>query len=155
MAKKRLGITFKGFEEMVSNLEAVSGDTKRIVEECLEVVPDIVNPKLKTDMTRHNRTHKVVNSIAEGQHVEWEGTKAKLPVGFKLRKGGWASIYLMFGTARHAPANQYGTYSGTVRGVQQDKTLHDDIYGTAVIRRINEKQREIFTKEIQKKMGGK
>lgn len=155
MAKKRLGITFKGFDEMMANLEAVGGDTKRIVEECLEVVPEIVNPKLKTDMARHNKTRKVVNSIAEDQHVVWEGTKAKLPVGFKLKHGGWASIYLMFGTARHAPANQYGRFSGTVRGVQQDKTLHDDVYGSAVIRKINERQREIFTREIKKKMGGK
>lgn len=150
-----VGIKFKGFEEMIENFEKMGGDTKRIVEECLEASAEIITPKLKTDITKHNRTHKTERSIAENQQVTWEGTKARIPVGFKLRRGGWASIYLMYGTARHAPANQYGTYSGTVRGVTQDKKLHDDVYGSAVARQINAKQKEIFNREIQKKMGGK
>ena len=109
-------------------------------------------------MAKHNRQHggkHVVDTIVENQHVVWEGTKAKLPIGFNLSKGGVPSIFLMFGTARHAPANQYGTYSGIVKGVTQDKTLHDELYGTAIKRKINEKQKEIFAREIKKKMGGK
>lgn len=155
MGKRKFGIVFKGFEEMIAKYQSLGGDTKRIVEECLEIAPEMINPKLKTDMTKHNKTNKVVNSIEENQHVTWEGTKAKMPIGFKLKKGGWASIYLMFGTARHAPANQYGKYGGIVQGVTQDKTLHDDIYGTAIKRKINEKQKEIFAREIKKKMGDK
>lgn len=150
-----VGIKFKGFEEMIEKLEALGGDIKPIVEECLEASADIITPKLKTDMTKHNKTKKVVNSLEENGRVTWEGTKARIPVGFKLRKGGWASIYLMYGTARHAPANQYGTYGGTVRGVTQDKKLHDDVYGASVRRQINTKQKEIFNKEINKRMGGK
>ena len=153
MAKKKSGISFKGFNEMLENFQKLGGDAKEIVEECLEVVPEMINPNLKNDMSRHNKRRKVVGSIAEGQHVEWEGTVAKMPVGFKLKEGGWASIYLMYGTARHAPANQYGKYAGTVNGVTADKKLHDDIYGTAIRRRINEKQKEIFFREIEKRMG--
>lgn len=153
MAKKKTGISFKGFEEMLENFQKLGGNAKEIVEECLEVVPDMINPNLKNDMTRHNKRRRVVGSIAENQRVEWEGSVAKMPVGFKLREGGWASIYLMYGTARHAPANQYGKYSGVVKGVTQDKKLHDDIYGTAIKRRINEKQQEIFFREIKKRMG--
>ena len=150
-----VGIKFKGFDEMIEKFEKLGGDTKKIVEECLEASADIITPKLKTDIVKHNRTHRVEGSIAENQQVTWEGTKAKIPVGFKLRRGGWASIFLMYGTARHAPANQYGTYAGTVRGVTQDKKLHDDVYGSSVQRRINEVQKEIFNREISKRMGGK
>ena len=156
MAKRKSGIEFKGFEEMVDKLQALNGDLKHVVEECLEVVPPMINPKLKSDMVPHNRKHggkHTVDAIAESQKVSWEGTTASIPVGFKLHQGGWASIFLMYGTAWHAPANQYGTYSGIVKGVTQDKKLHDDIYGTTIKRNINAKQKEIFFREISKRMG--
>jgi hypothetical protein len=154
MAKRKTGIEFKGFEELAENFQKLGGNINKIVEECLEVVPDVINPKLEQDMARHRRTGKVVDSVVKDARVTWEGSVAKMPVGFGLRKGGWASIYLMYGTARHAPANQYGRYGGAVRGVTQDKKLHDDIYGTTIKRKINEKQQEIFFREIKKRMEG-
>lgn len=154
MARKRFGIQFKGFDEMFANYQKLGGDTKRIVGECLEAVPKLINPMLESDMAKHKRTGKTAQSISKDKPVEWSGTKAQIPVGFKLKEGGLPSIFLMYGTARHAPANQYGTYSGIVKGITQDQKLYNDIYGAATQRKVAEKQQEIFTREIKKIMGG-
>lgn len=155
MARKRFGINFKGFEEQLDKFQKLGGNVKPIVEKCLEAPPDLINPRLDADMAKHNRTGKTRRSIAENKKVEWSGTKGRMPVGFQYYEGGIPSIFLMYGTARHAPANQYGYYSGnSVRGVTQDKKLYNDIYGSAIQSRINAKQKEIFDKEIEKRMGG-
>ena len=86
------------------------------------------------------------------ENVSWEGTKAIIPVGFKISQGGLASVFLMYGTPRHAPANQYGSANGTHPGMPADKKLYNAIYGNAVHRKIAEKQKEIFEKEIKKVM---
>ena len=154
MARKRFGIEFKGFQELFEELGKVGGDINHIAEECLEIVPDIINPKLEADIKKHHRSGQTEKSLAKNQHVEWSGTMAKMPVGFKISDGGLASIFLMYGTARHAPANQYGKASGVNNGMQADKKLFDDIYGANVKKQINSKQKEIVVKEITKRMGG-
>ena len=153
MARKRFGIQFKGFSEMIANYQKLGGDTKRIVEECLEVVPEMVNPNLESDMARHRRTGRTVRSLSKDAQVIWSGTKAQIPVGFKYREGGFPSIFLMYGTARHAPYNQYGRGNGTNKGMDADRKLYNDIYGAAIQRRIADKQEEIFTQAIKKIMG--
>lgn len=154
MARKRFGIEFKGFEELLERYQKIGGDAKQIVEECLDIVPDMINPNLESDMTRHRRSGRTQRSIAKNQRVEWQGTLARMPVGFKISDGGLSSIFLMYGTARHAPANQYGRASGTNGGMIADKKLYEDIYGSAIKRRINERQKEIFFRELEKRMGG-
>lgn len=104
-------------------------------------------------MAKHNRTRDTVNSIEDRPRVEWSGTVGAIPVGFNLKEGGMPSIFLMYGTARHAPANQYGRASGSNGGMQADRKLYNDIYGAAVKRRIGEKQQEILDKAIKKRMG--
>ena len=63
------------------------------------------------------------------------------------------SIFLMYGTPRHAPGNQYG---GPVRpgaqehpGTKADKELYDAIYGSKTQKDIAAKQQKIFTQAIQ------
>lgn len=153
MARKRFGIEFKGFEEVLEKYQKLGGSLKEIAEDCLEIVPEIINPKLEADMARHRRSGKTANSIKKDQNVEWSGTVGKIPVGFKIQDGGLPSIFLMYGTARHAPANQYGRASGLNPGMNADKRLYNDIYGTAVKKQINDRQEQIATEEIKRKMG--
>ena len=155
MGRKRFGINFKGFDEMADKLFRLGGGLKPIVEECLEVAPEIINPKLRSEMAKHRRTGQVERSIAENEPIEWSGTKARLPVGFDFYKGGFPSIFLMYGTARHAPWNQYGRGGGMNGGMKADKQLYNAIYGTATATRINAEQKAIFEREIEKRMGGK
>lgn len=159
MARKRFGIEFKGFEELIEKYDGLGGDIKKIAEKCLDIVPDIVNPSLEADMAKHNRSGRTERSLSKDQRVEWSGTLGKIPVGFKIKDGGLPSIFLMYGTARHAPANQYGgpKRSGARDnpGMNADRKLYNDIYGNAIKKKIGEMQEEILTEEIRKRMEGK
>ena len=151
MAKKRFGIDFKGFTEIAADLDRLQGDLKKTTEKALDFIPDMVNPDLHSTMSKHKRTGKTEESITN-ERVTWEGTRASIPVGFDISHGGLPSIFLMYGTPRHAPANQYGPASGTNRGMQQDKKLYNAIFGNSTNKKIAEKQQEIFEKEIKKVM---
>ena len=158
MARKRFGIEFKGFEELAENYRKLGGDLKKIATECLDVVPEMINPNLEKDMTKHNDTHNTVDSIEQRPSVEWTGNVGAIPVGFNLKNGGLPSIFLMYGTARHAPKNQYGSpkraNAKDNSGMSADRKLYNDIYGAAIKRKIGEKQEEIVQKAIKKRMGG-
>lgn len=158
MARKRFGIEFKGFEELIENYQKLGGDLKKIATECLDVVPEMVNPNLEKDMTKHNDSHDTVDSIEEKPNVEWAGTIGAIPIGFNLKNGGMPSIFLMYGTARHTPKNQFG---GPKRanakmngGMNADRKLYNDIYGAAIKRKVGEAQQEILNKAITKRLGG-
>lgn len=157
MAKKRFGIEFKGFEEMFSKFDGLGGDIRNAAEKCLEFIPSDINPNLEADIAKHKKWRKSGNtaqSIKKDAGVTWEGYVASIPVGFDIAHGGLASIFLMYGTARHAPANQYGKYPDkVVEGVQKDEKLYNDIYGTSTKSKINKKQADIMSEAIRKKMG--
>ena len=152
---KFFGINFKGFDEMAEKLTKMDGNIKHAVTRCLEAIPPIINPRLESDMQKHNDSGDTLESLEKNANVVWSGTVGKIDVGFHITKGGLPSIFLMYGTAKHAPANQFGKYSNKQqRGVTKDQKLYDDFYGTGVRRQIYEKQRQIMAEEIKKQMGG-
>lgn len=157
MARNRMGLEFKGFSEVMEKYKKLGGDLSKITEKCLEFIPDEINPNLRADMTRHH-SKKVVKSISTDRKIEWEGLKASVKVGFDLKKGGLPSIFLMYGTAKHVPRNQYGTPKKAGAringGITADKKLYNDVYGRSIHKKIGEKQEAILAKEIQKIMGG-
>lgn len=138
MAKSKFGIQFEGFTELMENLDKLGGDLKEVTEDCLKTAHSIVTPKIKNDMTRHNRTGDTRKSIKDIANVKWEGNTASIDVGFKISQGGLPSIFLMYGTPR----------------TKKDTKLYNDIYGSAVKRQIAEKQEEILQEAIQKRLGG-
>ena len=151
---KKYGLNFDGIAELSEKIEELGGDLREIATDALAFIPDEVNPKLKAAIAKHRRTGKTAASIVTDQKVQWQGMVASIDVGFNLKKGGLASIFLMYGTPRHAPRNQYG---GSVRpgarehpGTKADKDLYDAIYGTRAQKEIKEKQQEIFTDTIKK-----
>ena len=153
---KKFGLNFDGVAELSEKLEALGGDIKEVAEEALVFIPEDVNPKLKAAMTKHNKTGKASLSIVEGQKVTWTGSVASIDVGFNLKQGGMPSIFLMYGTPRHAPGNQYG---GPVRpgaqehpGTAADSELFNAIYGNKAQKDIAAKQQKIFTKAIEELM---
>lgn len=157
MAKtKKFGLKFEGFQDIAAQYEKLGGDLKKVTEQCLAFIPGDINPKFEAAMQNHRRTGRTAQSIVQDQQVEWEGTKASIKVGFNLSQGGLASIFLMYGTARHAPLNQYGSPKkpgARTTGMQPDKELYNAIYGNAIQKQISAKQAEIFEKELEKIMG--
>lgn len=153
--KKKFGVKFTGFEELAERYDRLGGNLKEITQKCLVFIPDEINPKLHRAMAKHRRSGRTEKSIVEGQSVEWQGTKGSISVGFDISNGGLASIFLMYGTARHAPRNQYGSpkTSGAINnGTQKDQELYDAIYGAKTQREISNKQKEIFTNAVEKAM---
>lgn len=153
---KKFGLNFDGVSELSEKLEALGGDLKQVAEQALEFIPGDVNPKLHAAMQKHKGHGVTEKSIVEGQQVKWTGNVASIDVGFNLKKGGMPSIFLMYGTPRHAPGNQYG---GPVRqgaqehpGTKADTELFNAIYGTKTQKEIAAKQQKIFNQAIQELM---
>lgn len=158
MAKKYKGwgIQFDGFTALSERYQKLGGDLKEIANECLTFIPRKVNPKLKKAMDKHERTGKTEKTIVEGQSPTWAGDTATIKVGFDISNGGLPSIFLMYGTARHTPVNQYGTprREGAKEnpGFDADKKLYNAIFGTAVRKEISTEQEQIFIDAIEKRL---
>ena len=154
MAKGKWGINFEGFTELSERYQKLGGDLKEIADECLEFIPGKVNPELKSAIAKHKRTGTTAKSLQDGQKVEWQNDVGTIKVGFDISHGGLPSIFLMYGTPRHTPANQYGTpkRSGAKEhpGIQQDKKLYNAIYGKRIQQEISEEQEKIYTNAINK-----
>ena len=145
----QLGVMFKGFDkEIAKYTKALNGGIKPIIEKCLEVAPKEITPALERDMQKHNRTGRTVKSIDRKNEITWSGTEATIPVGFHIRQGGLASIFLMYGTARHYPGDTGPMHT------QADDQLREDIIGPAIEKKVAALQEQIFNKEITKAFGG-
>ena len=155
MAKKRFGLEFGAIAELAEKYDKLGGDLKEVTTKALEFIPDEVNPDLSKAIAQHRRTGKTAASIVRDQKVQWQGTVASIAVGFDLKAGGFPSIFLMYGTARHAPSNHFGgPYNGGPIQTKPDKRLYDAIYGNKTQKAITEEQQKIFAEEISKIIGG-
>jgi hypothetical protein len=156
--KKRFSIEFDGFTDMIAEFDRLEGDLKAVTEDMLKVIPDMVNPELHQAMQKHKRTGRTERSIVENPPVEWDGNVASISVGFEFAESGLTSIFLMYGTARHAPKNQYGGAKNVDAkinpGMKADRKLFNAIYSKAIKEKIGEKQEEILAAAINKRLGG-
>lgn len=154
MAKNKWGIKFDGFTELSERYMKLGGDLKEIATDCLEFIPAKVNPGLKTAINKHRRTGQTARSLYENGKVEWAGDVGTIHAGFDISHGGLPSIFLMYGTARHVPANQYGTpkRAGAREnpGIKADKKLYNAIYGNTIQKEIADEQEKIYTTAINK-----
>lgn len=137
MPRNRIGMSFAGFQEMAAEFDAIGGNLREVVMECLEKSHALVTPKLHADMSRHRLTGKTEASILDNAQVEWSGTKASIDVGFDIRSGGLPSVFLMYGTPR----------------MKKDTKLYNDIYGKKTRDEIKALQEGIFRRKMDEIMG--
>lgn len=137
MPKNKIGLQFKGFEELIADLEKAEGNVKGTVEECLKESSKIVTEELEAAMNRHTRTGKTKEAIIKNSEVSWEGTTAKIDVGFAFPEG-LPSIFLMYGTPR----------------MKKDQKVYNAIYGKTVRDKIARVQEEILQKAVDDAIGG-
>jgi len=133
----KMKIEFDGFDQVVARINKLEGDVKKTSEKALKASRDYITPNIKKEMSKHKRTGKTASSIAENESVKWEGSKASIYVGFKIKEGGIASIFLMYGTPK----------------MKKDQKLYNAIYGASTLRKIKNIQENIFYDEIRR-MGG-
>ena len=156
MARKKPGLNFDEVAELSEKLEKLGGDLQQVTTDALQFIPDYINPKLRAAMSKHTKYSrgKTASTIVEDQKVTWSGYTASIPVGFDLKNGGLPSVFLMYGTPRHAPKNQWGgpTRPGAREhpGTQADEELKGAIYGKKTQAEIAAKQQAIFEAALEK-----
>lgn len=82
-------------------------------------------------------TGDTLESIDKTMTAAWSGNIATMPLGFDMSKSGLASIMLMYGTPKMAPA----------------PGLHEALYGTASMRRARKEQEAAILKVLER-VGG-
>lgn len=133
----KLKLDFSGLDKMIEDMHKMGANVKEVAESALKKSRDYINKNLETAMTPHNRSGETMKSLKDAP-VEWSGTVAKIPVGFDIKNGGMASIFLMYGTK----------VFGTPR-VKKDTKLYSAIYG----KKTKEKIKEIMSEEFRKVLG--
>lgn len=153
MARNRLTMQTKGFREMFEKLDKANAGVKRITEEALKQTFDAVTPGIEAAIKVHKESGETEAALTKEAEIEWEGLTAKVPVGFKIRDGGLASIFLMYGTPKHMVVNQYGKTGKNQRGTKQDMTLYNSIYGSATSKKAKKIQESVLKKELERIFG--
>lgn len=133
----KMKIDFEGFNEVITRLSKLEGDTKKVMEEALEQSKKHVQSNLTEAMRKHNRTHRTVDSIDENSKTEWTGTIGKIDVGFNIKNGGLPSIFLMYGTPK----------------MKKDQRLYNAIYGKKTRDEVHKIQEDLFYEAIRKAGG--
>lgn len=150
MAKNKLTIDFKGFEEYYEKLDKLQQNTRSITEEALEKSFKEITPGIEAAIRSHRDTGKTEGSLVKDVNVEWSGTVGSVDVGFNIENGGLPSIFLMYGTPKHVGANQYGKHGKNVNGIPQDMPLYNSIYGTSTRNKVRKVQQEVFDKALSR-----
>lgn len=142
--RKRFKIEIKGLEFLMRDLENVGGDSKKIADECLKKGHEIITPKAdeaarKPNLPAKGRyyTGRTLRSVKKDKGVEWKGYVGKEDVGYSIRKGGLAWIFMLWGTPRH----------------MKNKKMYAAFYGSKTKTEVVEAQKAIFFREIRRRMG--
>lgn len=139
MPKNKIGLEFKGWDEVIANFEHAGGDIKQATEAALKASKQVITPGARAAIARHRRTGRTEASLDTNMNVEWDGFTASIDVGFHIRQGGLPSIFLMYGTPRVAP----------------DKTLYNSIYGPRIKKQVAKIQEDAVNKVISRTIGGR
>lgn len=140
----KLKVEFDGFDQVLSKLNALEGDTRKVTEEALRKTHEIVTSNVEKAMAASNlpaggkySEGYTLGALRKSANIEWQGSLASVPVGFDIKHGGLASIFLMYGTPRMSPA----------------KGLYNAFYGSKIRNEILSAQEQIFWNEIRRLEG--
>lgn len=152
-SKNKLKLQFNGFNDMFAKLDKLGADTKKIASDALEESFNSVTPGILAAIKPHKDTGKTEESLVTTPEVVWEGTRAYVEVGFDLDKGGLPSIFLMYGTPKHAVKNQYGATGKSANGITKDEVLFESVYGSSTLSKVRRVQKKVFTAAMKKHLG--
>ena len=114
MARRKNGFDITALEKYADQLQEAGGmaAVKRAVQGGMLATKKHVNAEVTTAMQSGNlpaggkySTGDTMGHLNEEMTVDWEGNMARLKLGFNMEGGGITSIFLMYGTPRHAPAS--------------------------------------------------
>ncbi len=136
----RMSITFKGFEQLAEDIDAIGGDLQKAVDEALTDTTNYVQGQVTMASAPYAHgglkgyaTGKMFSAIKKDSLVKWAGLVAEVSVGFNLfQSGGWHSIFVMYGTPRMA----------------KNPAVYNAIKGTKTKNEIAKIQEEVMKKHL-------
>lgn len=143
--KNRMTIEFEGFDEVIAKMYKLEGNVKETTERGLKKTHEIITAKAQEAVQKPNlpakgrystgTTEKMLKTDAD---VYWEGTVAKVPVGFKIHKhDGLPSLFMIYGTPRY----------------MKNQKMYNAFWSSKTHNEVIEAQKEIFYEELRKLEG--
>lgn len=137
----KMSITFDGFADLAADIDRSGGDLHAAVDEALTATQKLIQSNLATAAAEYARkgrkgyaTGEMYASILKDARITWQGSVAEVGAGFGLdEKGGWHSIFIMYGTPRMA----------------KDTKVYNAIKGAKTKNDIAKIQQEIMQKYMQ------
>lgn len=140
MGKNKIGLQID-MENMVSSLEAAETDVKDAITNVLKASKRVVTDTLVKDTVKANfpakgkySTGRLAKSIDTNYNVEWKGTVAEIKVGYDFKKDGLVSVFLMYGTPRHAKSQK----------------IYNDFYGARIKKQLAQIQQEALNNILER-----
>lgn len=134
----RMSMEFSGLNELMAKFERMGGNVNDAAAAALEKTHGIVTDRVEAAeaASRYNVVPGVTGatdaSVRRSPEVEWSGPVASVGVGWSIRNGGLASVFLMYGTPTIAP----------------DPGLHNAIFGAATRRQVGEAQADVLAELV-------
>lgn len=104
-------LQFKGFDEMIEQLNAVEKDLKPIINDLAEEVAKIEDRQLKAEMMASGVAADLISRMPPPT-VEWEGDTCRAKAGYKMGSynpadpsDGFKAVFINYGTPRITPRN--------------------------------------------------
>lgn len=142
--KNKIGIEFEGFDNAVAKLTKLNGNIKEITNRGLRETHKIITEKAEEAVQKPNLPAKGKHSIGATEkalkreaNIEWTGTLASVQVGFSIKEGGLASIFMIYGTPRY----------------MKNQKMYNAFWSTKTRNEVLNAQEEIFYNELRK-LGG-
>ena len=136
----KISLEFAGFEAVMKKLNQLNADVKPIADEALTKTFDIITEKAKKAATTANYPAKgkysfgdTAESLVTNPTIKWNENLGSVEVGFNIKKGGLASIFMMYGTPRYMKV----------------QPLYDAFFSEATKGEILAAQKEIFYKALE------
>ena len=140
MGKNKIGLQID-MENMVSSLEAAEADVKDAIANVLKASKRVVTDTLVKDTVKANfpakgkySTGRLAKSIDTNYTVEWKGPVAEIKVGYDFKKDGLVSVFLMYGTPRHAKSQK----------------IYNDFYGARIKKQLAQIQQEALKNILER-----
>lgn len=150
-SKNKITLSFPGMKETLERFEKMDGAVGPAVTEALQESYNYVTTHLEDQIEQHHRTGKTAESLLKNEKVQIEGTTYFINVGFDVGNGGLASIFLMYGTPKHAIKRhtKNGTKSWNHPGMDADAVLYDLVFGLATKQEIAKIQKKTFERRME------
>lgn len=148
--KKKFGIEFEGFDELVQDLIDLEQDVIPIAKEALKATHAYITPKLHERMKKNympkkgkymgsRSTPKEDSQIIDDINIEWNGEQGTVDVGFSLDEG-LTPIFLIYGTEGKTPTAPATGLKAALYGKKTKEDIakiQEDIFYEALMRAMN------------------